>query len=145
MAAEAGSTAKLVTACVPDAMAALRDGDAETHNRLVAGAVDQLGDVDVLLLAQFSTAQARPAVAAKSLRARVALLALQRTPPADAGRADAKTIRRRPVVRARANRSKHTLPKIKGKSFRHVCRPPYPADSMNQKSKPLGIPYDSIR
>jgi hypothetical protein len=63
MAAEAGSTARLATACVPEAMAALRDGDAETHNRLVAGTVDQLGDVDVLLLAQFSTAQARPAVA----------------------------------------------------------------------------------
>lgn len=63
MAAAAGSSAKLETACVPDAMAALRDGDAETHNRLVAGAVDQLADTDVLLLAQFSTAQAQPAAA----------------------------------------------------------------------------------
>jgi len=62
MAAAAGSSAKLETACVPDAMAALRDGDAETHNRLVAGAVDQLGETDVLLLAQFSTAQARTEV-----------------------------------------------------------------------------------
>ena len=65
MASAAGSSAKLETACVPDAMAALRDGDAETHNRLVAGAVDQLADVDVLLLAQFSTAQARNAVEAR--------------------------------------------------------------------------------
>lgn len=62
MAAATGSSAKLETACVPDAMAALRSGDAETHNRLVAGAVDQLSETDVLLLAQFSTAQARIAV-----------------------------------------------------------------------------------
>lgn len=65
MAAAAGSSAKLETACVPDAMTALRDGDADTHNRLVAGAVDTLADTDVLLLAQFSTAQARPAVEAR--------------------------------------------------------------------------------
>ena len=65
MAAATGASAKLETACVPDAMDALRDGDADTHNRLVAGAVDELGDTDVLLLAQFSTAQARPAVEAK--------------------------------------------------------------------------------
>ena len=62
MAAASGSSATLETACVPDAMVALRDGDADTHNRLVACAVDQLGETDVLLLAQFSTAQARPAV-----------------------------------------------------------------------------------
>ena len=65
MAAASGSSAKLETACVPDAMAALRDGDADTHNRLVAGAVNRLGDTDVLLLAQFSTAQAHPAVEAR--------------------------------------------------------------------------------
>ena len=65
MATATGASAKLETACVPEAMDALRDGDADTHNRLVAGAVDELGDTDVLLLAQFSTAQARPAVEAK--------------------------------------------------------------------------------
>ena len=65
MAAAAGSTAKLETACTPDAMTALRDGDAETHNRLVAEAVGQLGDTDALLLAQFSTAQAQAAAAAR--------------------------------------------------------------------------------
>ena len=65
MATATGASAKLETACVPEAMDALRDGDADTHNRLVAGAVDELGDTDVLLLAQFSTAQARPAVETK--------------------------------------------------------------------------------
>lgn len=65
MAQAAGSSAKLEAACVPDAMTALRDGDAETHNRLVAEAADQLLDTDALLLAQFSTAQARPMVAAR--------------------------------------------------------------------------------
>ena len=65
MAAATGASAKLETACVSKAMDALRDGDADTHNRLIAGAVDELGDTDVLLLAQFSTAQARTAVEAK--------------------------------------------------------------------------------
>ena len=64
MAAAAGSPARLTTACVPTAMAALRAGDAETHNRLVADAVAGLGRCDAILLAQFSTAQARAAVAA---------------------------------------------------------------------------------
>lgn len=65
MAAAARSLAMLETACVPEAMTALLDGDTETHNRLVAGAVDQLADTDVLLLAQFSTAQAHAAVEAR--------------------------------------------------------------------------------
>ena len=62
MAADAGSPARLRTVCVPDAMAALRTGDAQTHNRLVAQAAVGLGDCDAVLLAQFSTAQAREAV-----------------------------------------------------------------------------------
>lgn len=62
MAEAAGSSATLATVCIPDAMSALRNGDAETHNKLVAAASDQLPDTDVLLLAQFSTAQAQPAV-----------------------------------------------------------------------------------
>lgn len=58
MATAQKSSATLSTICVPDAMAALRAGDAATHNRLVAGAVTELGDVDAILLAHFSTAQA---------------------------------------------------------------------------------------
>lgn len=65
MAAAAGSSARLETAFAPNAMATLSDGDAETHNRLVADAVEQFAETDVLLLAQFSTAQARLAVEAK--------------------------------------------------------------------------------
>lgn len=66
MAMAAGSNAMLTTVCVPDAMQALLTGDAATHNRLIADAVTELGDPDVLLLAQFSMAQARDAVAAKT-------------------------------------------------------------------------------
>ena len=65
MAAAAGSSARLETAFAPNAMATLSDGDAETHNRLVADAVEQFAETDVLLLAQFSTAQARLAVEEK--------------------------------------------------------------------------------
>ncbi|MGJ3260993.1 MAG: aspartate/glutamate racemase family protein [Rhodospirillales bacterium] len=66
MAAGAGSGAELTAVCVPDAMQALLAGDAETHNRLIADAVGEVGEVDVLLLAQFSMAQARDAVAART-------------------------------------------------------------------------------
>ncbi|NKB58068.1 MAG: arylsulfatase [Alphaproteobacteria bacterium] len=59
MAEARNATAVIETVCVPDAMTALRAGDAATHNQLVADAVDQLDDPDVLMLAQFSTAQAR--------------------------------------------------------------------------------------
>ena len=65
MAAAYGSAAKIATVCVPDAMAALSQGDSGTHNRLVAEAVDQLADTDALMLAQFSTAQARDAVSSR--------------------------------------------------------------------------------
>ncbi|MEQ8398380.1 aspartate/glutamate racemase family protein [Thalassobaculum sp.] len=64
MAAAAGSPAQLTTVCVPDAMAALRSGDADAHNRLVADAARDLGGCDAILLAQFSTAKARDSVAA---------------------------------------------------------------------------------
>lgn len=50
----------------PGAMDALRDGDADTHNVLVADAVDKLGDVDAIILAQFSTSRAAHAVRAKT-------------------------------------------------------------------------------
>lgn len=64
--ADRGSTAILKSICVPDAMKALRAGDAETHNRLVAEAVSGFEELDALLLAHFSTAQAFDAVTAKT-------------------------------------------------------------------------------
>jgi Asp/Glu/hydantoin racemase len=64
MAAAARSTATLETACVPEAMRALREGDGATHDRLLASAAHQLEHCDVVLLAQFSTARAEAAVAA---------------------------------------------------------------------------------
>lgn len=49
---------------VPDAMDALDAGDGERHDRLVAARVAELAGCDAVLLAQFSTARAAPAVAA---------------------------------------------------------------------------------
>ena len=51
------------SACVPPALTALQAGDGATHDALLAAAAPQLGDCDVLMLAQFSTARARDAVA----------------------------------------------------------------------------------
>ena len=52
------SDATLEMACVPEAMIALRNGDADHHNLLVAEAALSLRDCNVIMLAQFSTAQA---------------------------------------------------------------------------------------
>ena len=60
----AGSAAALEIITVPEAMTRLRAGNAEAHNRLLAEAACSLAHCDVILLAQFSTAQAAPAVAA---------------------------------------------------------------------------------
>ena len=49
--------------CVPQALTALQAGDGATHDALLAAAAPQLGDCDMLMLAQFSTARARAAVA----------------------------------------------------------------------------------
>lgn len=56
---------ELRTICVPEAMAALRNEDAVTHNALLADAASQLVDVDAIMLAHFSTARAEQAVAAR--------------------------------------------------------------------------------
>lgn len=56
------SNATIETVCVPEAMEALRRGDAATHNRLLAEAAPRLRGCDTVLLAHFSTAQAAPAV-----------------------------------------------------------------------------------
>jgi Asp/Glu/hydantoin racemase len=58
-----GVTAKLETVCVPAAMDALRRGDTAAHNALLAQAAPQLAHCDAVMLAQFSTSRAEPAVA----------------------------------------------------------------------------------
>lgn len=59
-----GSTAELVSHVVPDAMTALRAGDAETHNRLVAEGATALQGCSAIMLAHFSTSRARAATEA---------------------------------------------------------------------------------
>ena len=58
------ASATIETYCVPGAMAALRAGDAATHNRLVAEAAPRFGDCDAVLLAHFSTSRAAAAASA---------------------------------------------------------------------------------
>lgn len=60
--AEVKSPATLTTILVEDAMTALRKGDAETHNRLVAEHAPELADMDTIMLAHFSTSRAEPLV-----------------------------------------------------------------------------------
>lgn len=62
MAQNRGIDATLETCLVEEAMTVLRQGDAEAHNRLLAEAAPELRDCDAVMLAQFSTAQARDAV-----------------------------------------------------------------------------------
>jgi len=64
MAAAQEASASIETVLVADAMAALKQGDAATHNRLLAHAVGQLSGCDAIMLAHFSTARAFDAVAA---------------------------------------------------------------------------------
>jgi aspartate/glutamate racemase len=56
------SRARLQTELVEEAMAALKGGDAERHNRLLAERAPRLQDCDVILLAHFSTSRAAEAV-----------------------------------------------------------------------------------
>ena len=53
----------ITSVCVPEAMVALDSGDRATHDRLLALAAPRLGTCDVVMLAQFSMAGAREAVA----------------------------------------------------------------------------------
>jgi len=53
-----GSQATLETIVVDHAMAALRKGDAETHNTLIAARAPELAGCDAVMLAHFSTSRA---------------------------------------------------------------------------------------
>lgn len=64
LAARTAPDARLSTVLVEPALAALRVGDAETHDRLVAGAAAELDGFDAIMLAHFSTSRAAPAVRA---------------------------------------------------------------------------------
>ncbi|MBC7600404.1 MAG: arylsulfatase [Polaromonas sp.] len=59
--------ASITTIVVPEAMAALKAGDAPLHNKLLADAAFSLRGCDCLLLAHFSTSRAREAVQAVSV------------------------------------------------------------------------------
>lgn len=60
-----GTDATLETVLVDHALAALKSGDAETHNRLVAEHAPKLADCDAIMLAHFSTSRAKAAVEGK--------------------------------------------------------------------------------
>ncbi len=62
LAASRSIRATIETCCVPNAMAALKAGNAAGHNRLLAQAAPRLADCDAVLLAHFSTARAASAV-----------------------------------------------------------------------------------
>lgn len=55
---ETGTKATLKTIVVDGAMDALRKGDAQTHNKLVAARAPDLADCDAIMLAHFSTSRA---------------------------------------------------------------------------------------
>lgn len=55
---QSGSGATLETIVVDGAMAALRGGDAKTHNELVAARAPDLAGCDAIMLAHFSTSRA---------------------------------------------------------------------------------------
>jgi len=63
-AAAAGVDSELETVLVEPAMAALKAGDADTHNRLLAEAASALDGRDAIMLAHFSTSRALAAVSA---------------------------------------------------------------------------------
>ena len=62
--AEAGAKATLETIVVEGAMDALRKGDADRHNALIAARAPELAHCDAIMLAHFSTSRALAAVTA---------------------------------------------------------------------------------
>lgn len=68
MLAERRGHATLDVICVPEAMTALARGDGATHDRLLAEAAAGLAGCNAIMLGQFSTARAKPAVEAATGR-----------------------------------------------------------------------------
>lgn len=68
MAAGSGATPDLRCHVAEGAMDALNTGDGAKHDALLAQAADTLADCKTIMLAQFSTARAKPAVAAATGR-----------------------------------------------------------------------------
>ena len=64
LAQQRGSRAQLITYCVPEALPALNASDAARHDTLLAAAAPHFADCQAVMLAQFSTARARPAMEA---------------------------------------------------------------------------------
>jgi hypothetical protein len=62
---EAGAKATLETIVVEGAMDALRKGDADRHNALIAARAPELAHCDAIMLAHFSTSRALAAVTAE--------------------------------------------------------------------------------
>ena len=62
---QTGAEARLTTFVVEPAMTALRAGDAEAHNRLVAEIAGNLDGFDTVMLAHFSTSRALAALSAR--------------------------------------------------------------------------------
>jgi Asp/Glu/hydantoin racemase len=60
-----GTDATLETVLVDHALTALKSGDTETHNRLVAEHAPRLAHCDAIMLAHFSTSRAKRVVEAK--------------------------------------------------------------------------------
>jgi Asp/Glu/Hydantoin racemase len=65
MARASGQSASLKAIVVPEAMTALRAGDVESHNQLLADAAPALTDCAAVMLAHFSTSRALSAVQAR--------------------------------------------------------------------------------
>jgi Asp/Glu/hydantoin racemase len=63
--AQTGRDASLTTIVIEPAMTALRAGDAETHNRLIAERASDLDGFDTVMLAHFSTSRAASALSGK--------------------------------------------------------------------------------
>ena len=62
MAAAQGMTPTISSGVAQGALAALKAGDAATHDRLIAAAAASLPPVDALVLAQFTMARAAAAI-----------------------------------------------------------------------------------
>ncbi len=62
MAERRGKVVKLESLWVPGAMDALKSGDGDTHDRLLAQAASNLSSCDAVMLAHFSTARALSSV-----------------------------------------------------------------------------------